>query len=88
MRERGGDLSPDNNQEGFWISEPVNTTENFGIPQSLVYNADMGDGEGTITVRSFDSEPTGQTGTNEIDLQAEEENSQNIQYVNGGIELQ
>lgn len=81
------ELSPVRNTAGFWISEPVNTTENYGVPQGLEYSADMSDGEGTITVRSFDQEPTGNAEATTIDFQAEEENSENIAYVNGGIEV-
>lgn len=81
------ELTPVSNTAGFWISEPINTTENFGVPQGLKYSADMSDGQGTITVRSFDQQPTGNAEVTNIDFQAEEENSQNIDYVNGGIEV-
>lgn len=89
MEENSQDqLVPLRNTAGFWISEPVNTTENFGVPQNLEYSADMTDGVGSITVRSFDQQPTGNADTETIDFETEEENSQNIQYVNGGLEVQ
>ena len=51
-------LAPERNTKGFWISEPINTTENFGVPQNLDYVSDMSDGEGNITVRTFAQDPS------------------------------
>ena len=82
-----GYLTPERNEAGIWVWQGFSPPPTGGLPTDLQTVADMTDGSGTVKVRTFSQEPDGSLQEYQIDFESEEENSENIQYVNGGIEV-